>query len=264
MIGFRSGAFFVFASTLTTLAHAEPVTPTLDQCFEAYEGGQRSRHQFELIAAQRAFITCAQARCPSDIRNQCAAWATEVQKDIPTIVIVAKDPEGNDVADVEVRMDGLPYVSKLDGTPLEVDPDLHRFTFVPKRGPPLDTNWVMRAGEKGRVFHITLGRPATKPKPKPAPRPRSPLPYVLGGVGVVGLGMFTYFGLHGRSIQSDLDDRGCKPGCPKDEADEMDRSYLIANVSLVVGLAALGGATYFYFSERSRVGVGLGSVQGRF
>jgi hypothetical protein len=262
VIGRHPATFFVLVSTLTALAHAEPVTPTRDQCFEAYEGGQRSRKKFELIAAQRAFITCAQAKCPADIRKECTAWTAEVDKDIPTIVIVAKDPEGNDLTDVEVRMDGGPFVSKLDGTPLEVDPELHRFRFIPKRGPVLDTSWVMRVGEKGRVFHITLGQPVVKGKP--ATRARSPLPYVLGGVGVVGLGMFTYFGLHGRSIQSDLDDRGCKPGCPKDEADEMDRSYLIANVSLVVGLAALGGATYLYFSDRSHVGVGLGSVRGRF
>lgn len=262
MIGRHPAAFFVFVSTLVTLAQAEPATPTRDQCFEAYEGGQRARKKFELIAAEREFLTCAHAKCPADIRKECTGWAAEVQKDIPSIVIVAKDPDGNDVSDVEVQMDDEPFASKLDGTPRNLDPALHRFRFIPKVGPALDASWVLRVGEKGRVFHITLGQPAAKPKP--APRARSPLPYVLGGVGVVGLGLFTYFGLHGRSIQSDLDDRGCKPGCPKDEVDEMDRSYLIANVSLVVGIAALGGATYFYFSDRSRVGVGLGSVQGRF
>ncbi len=190
---------------------------------------------------------------------------------MPSIVLGAKTPDGRDVVDARVLVDGNLVTQKLDGKPLEIDPGSHRIRFEPASGPGAEKTWLIRQREKGRLVSVTLGSTKVDESGEPGTRPaRSVLPYVLGGVGVVGLGMFTYFGLHGRSIQHDLDDRGCKPSCPKDEADEMDRSYLIANISLGVGLVALGSAGYLYFRERSaapttterRVTVGAGLHRG--
>jgi hypothetical protein len=70
--------------------------------------------------------------------------------------------------------------------------------------------------------------------------------YVLGGVGVVALGSFAAFALSGKSAESAMD--GCKPACTQAQADKMRLRYLLADVSLGVGVAALGVGGYLYFS----------------
>jgi hypothetical protein len=74
---------------------------------------------------------------------------------------------------------------------------------------------------------------------------------VLGGVGVLGLASFAFFGLSGSSKQSDLDSRNCKPNCPQDDVDTIKRNYLIADISLGVGAASLVAASVFYFTRSS-------------
>lgn len=68
--------------------------------------------------------------------------------------------------------------------------------------------------------------------------------WVLGGVGVAGLGVFAGFGLAGRSGQSDLEDR-CSPRCSPAEAKSTKTKYLIADIGLGVGVVSLAAATYF-------------------
>lgn len=250
-------------SVLWSASAAANEPPSRDQCFEAYEGGQRLEKASKLRDAKAAFLTCADRHCPAQIRTDCTRWAEQVQAEQPSVVLVASSADGRDIVDVRVWMDGQILAEKLDGKPLEIDPGEHRFRFEPKGGRAVEASWLIRQREKGRSLSVTLGAPVSAgDRGTENGAKRSVLPYVLGGVGVVGLGMFTYFGLHGRSIQNDLDGRNCKPRCPKDEADEMDRSYLIANVSLGVGLVALGTAGYLYFTERSRVRVGAGVLPG--
>ena len=66
----------------------------------------------------------------------------------------------------------------------------------------------------------------------------------------VGLGGFAYFGYRGLSTKSDLDDQKCKPACPQERVDEGNRQFLIADISLGVGVVALGAATYLWLSHR--------------
>ena len=71
--------------------------------------------------------------------------------------------------------------------------------------------------------------------------------WVLSGVAVVGLGSFTYFGLSGKHQENDLKSH-CAPGCQDSDVDAMYRSYLIADVSLGVSLAAASVAGYLLLS----------------
>ena len=63
--------------------------------------------------------------------------------------------------------------------------------------------------------------------------------YVALGLGTVALGGFALFGISGRNRYDALIDR-CAPNCPEDEAREVRKRLVAADISLVVGLVSLG------------------------
>jgi hypothetical protein len=84
----------------------------------------------------------------------------------------------------------------------------------------------------------------------------------------LGLGGFAVFGGLGRAKQSDLE-RSCEGHCTDHDLSLMKTEYLIGDVSLGVGIAALVGAAVVYFTrpdEKPRtvslVSLDLGTVGG--
>jgi hypothetical protein len=78
-----------------------------------------------------------------------------------------------------------------------------------------------------------------------------PAAVVVGAVGVLGLGGFAYFGLTGKARESQLDS-SCAPRCQQSDADHLRMTYLAADISLGVGVAALGIATWIAVASVSR------------
>jgi hypothetical protein len=64
-------------------------------------------------------------------------------------------------------------------------------------------------------------------------------------VGAVGLASFGFFAIKSHSAKSDLED--CKGRCAADEVDAVRRDQIIADVSLGIGVVALGIAAYLHF-----------------
>src|SRR5439155_8312448 len=116
-----------------------------------------------------------------------------------------KDDKGY-VFDVTVTMDGAVVATQLDGKPIDIDPGAHVFRFVHGNNPPVEQQIIVHAGEKGRSVTASWVTPKATPPPGsetsarreapevPMERPVPKAAYVLGGVGVLGLGAFTYFG----------------------------------------------------------------------
>ena len=73
--------------------------------------------------------------------------------------------------------------------------------------------------------------------PSPS-RPVRPVTYALAGVSLLGFAGFAYFGLTGSSKAQQLE-RDCLPSCTDDQVQPLKTSYLLADISLGVGL--LGG-----------------------
>jgi hypothetical protein len=74
---------------------------------------------------------------------------------------------------------------------------------------------------------------------------------VAGGVGAAGVLGFVVFGAMGHSKQSDLDN-SCGPThtCSKSDVDSIKTKYLLADISLGVGIAGLGaGVALFILSQ---------------
>ena len=65
----------------------------------------------------------------------------------------------------------------------------------------------------------------------------------------VALSSFAYFGLSGHAKQNALDD--CRPGCDSSLRAPLKRDYIAADVSLGVGLVALGLAAWTAIASQS-------------
>ncbi len=169
---------------------------------------------------------------------------------------------------MSVSSDGQQLADKLGGMALEVDPGKHTLRFEHAGAEPVEKKVLIREGEKARVIKVQFGSPeeaaAAQPKQGAASGggaagvdtssggSSKTLAYVLGGVGIVGLGSFAYFGLTGSSQKSDLL-KHCKNNVcdlPQDQIDSkrsaVKTKFLIADVSLGVGVVSLGLATYFF------------------
>jgi hypothetical protein len=239
------------------------------ECAAAYEKSQESRATGKLRDAREALVICAQEACPNFVQTDCAQWLTEVQRELPTIVISVKDKHGDDTVDVKVSMDGEPFLEALDGKGAAVDPGMHKFRFELEGADPIDQQILIRQGQKDRVVEVSFAkRGAQAPEPSPygnatpppeaappadadsgKPGPLRPYAYVAGGVGAAGILGWVAFGAMGRSKESDLRDT-CSPNCPQSEVDSAKTKYLLANISLGLGIAGLGtGVALFFLSQ---------------
>lgn len=214
-------------------------------CVAAHAHGQAERNAGRLQSARSDFISCSTSECPSEIQAECAAFLAEVEAFMASVVFAAIDEQGHDATRVKVSVDGQVLLEKLTGLATTLDPGSHEVTYTWPDGLEQRQTVVVAQGEKNR--RVELRR---EPKPGPAPELRvQPTPvaaYVLAGVGVAALGSFAAFAIAGKSAESDMD--ACKPYCAQSKADKMRLRYLLADISLGVGIVSLGAGGYLYFS----------------
>jgi hypothetical protein len=221
----------------------------------AYVQGQRQRKSAQLLAARESFVVCGQTACPAALRKDCSQWLEEVEAALPSVVVVVRRGQ-QDVRDARLWVDDVEVAQVLDGRSIPLDPGTHRFVVEVEGERPMTRNLLLREGERRRVVPFELVGEA---EPPPAERDWTTLG-VLGGVGALGLGAFGFFALRSHSERGDLE--SCKGHCPQDDVDRVRRDQIIADVSLGVGVVALGAAAYLYFTSPTapvQMGVGGGS-----
>ena len=246
------------ASTWTNAALAEATTQASSTrtCAEAASAGQLRRDEGKLIEARAKFVTCAQPHCPKLIQKDCAQWQAEVEERLPTIVLGAKDDAGKDITVVTVTMDGKPFATRIEGRSIPVDPGAHKFHFEAPGHEPADADAVVREGERARTIQGTLKRPPDPNRPlivEPPMEPTTksgpgPLPWVLGGIGVVGIGAGAAFFVSGLMEREDLRDTCAKQpgGCTREETSGLRTKQTLDIISFSVGGAALVGAIVLF------------------
>ncbi len=248
------------ASLTSTPAPASEPSPA---CFDAYVQGQRLRKQGKLREADVQLLACAQRGCPTAIQSDCAHWAAEIERDLPTVIFMAKDERGQDLTDVLVFVDDDKIADHVDGRATPLDPGPHKVRFETSSR-KIEQRVVVVAGDTNRRIEgdFAAAEPAPSASPAQAPpatpaaapedRPRRRIPVVsivLGAVAGVGAVSFVSFAVAGRSEQS------CAPRCSTGQVDALRRDYAIADVSWITGLAALGGAVYFWLAQPRSVRV---------
>jgi hypothetical protein len=257
---------FVVAACLVAFApirsHAAPPAPAdaKKQCVSAYGESQRLKRDGKLRDAREQLIICAQVSCPASLRNECVPWLSQVEAAMPSVVVEARDLAGRETIAVQIAVDGTLLANKADGRSIDVDPGEHAFRYE-FQDKVIEEKLVIREGEKHRKLHVDFSKlaappaasssspPAVEEPPPPSPLRKVPLlTWILGGVGVAALGSFTAFAVVGKGKENELKS-DCAPNCSRSGVDTMRRDYLIADISLGLGIVALGGAAYFMFAR---------------
>lgn len=122
--------------------------PSLEECVNASEKGDRLRGQSSLRSARGFYLACADPACPTQVREECDRHRGEVEAAIPTVVFAVRD---GDATAVTVLLDDEPLVTMLDGKPVPVDPGEHVFTFRRKGYPEQTQKVLLREGERDRA-----------------------------------------------------------------------------------------------------------------
>jgi hypothetical protein len=245
----------VLASSLAAASASAQAGAT---CVKASESGLDARDRGALRTARAHFVKCAAETCPKAMRVDCARWLDEVEASLPSIVVGAKDARGADLFDVRVKVDGEAVEDVQAGRPFVLDPGPHVVRFERGAPPDVETQDVkvlLRTGERNRAVTATMGAPHRPPIDAGPPVATSggsiPIAtWILGGAGVLALGSFTTFAILGSQEKSRL--RGtCSPACTDADVSTLRTDYVVADISLGVGIVALGLATYFLLTNQS-------------
>ena len=132
-------------------------------CLDASSKGQILRNTHTLVEARDQLQICAQQGCPGVVQSDCATWLAQVESEIPTVIVSAKNGAGAELIDVKVSFDGTPLLNKLDGIAVPVDPGLHAFHFEAADGTARDQTVLVRQGQHDQLVAVVLGSPATAP-----------------------------------------------------------------------------------------------------
>ena len=259
---------FYLLLSLTALGSLLPGTASAAEnpqdCAQAYEKAQEEKTAGRLSGAVAYLKACIALECPAFIREDCVRWMVQTEGALPTVVF-SVEQDGNDVTDVEILCDNKPLTGKLDGKALPIDPGLHAFSFRMPGHVAIERKILAREGERNRIIKvafnsstkllppIALSSTIAKTDRQDAPDPRSGklVPYACTGLGVLGLAGFTTFAILGNSKQGELE-RTCSPNCRPGQVDSVKTKYLLADVSMGVGLVSLGVATYWWVRNHGK------------
>jgi len=274
------------------------------ECAAAYEQSQELRGSGQLVEAEVKLRICSDEACPSFVRTDCSGWLEEVQRDVASIAVTAKDGSGEATTKVKVLLGDTVLAEELSGDPIPLNPGKHTLRFELEGADPIEKKVELDKGDKGHAIEVSFaskggdipdvapyasagadedeGEEPKEEEESGKPGKLRPYAYIAGGVGAAGIITWAVVGAMGKGEESDLRDT-CSPNCAKSKVDSVRTKYLIADISLGVGIAGLGaGVALFFLSQpkgdddssedaarmdldvRSTPGGGFATVSGRF
>jgi hypothetical protein len=251
-------------SAAILLAASPSGATTKQECAAAYEQTQALRGEGALSAAREQALICSRDDCPRVVRADCAAWLGEIERSLPTVVFVVRDEKGDEIADVRVTDGGKPLREKLDGKAVPLDPGAHVLRFEREGSAPVERKVMVHEGDKLVRVEASFKAEA-KPEALPPPAPEAkgkgaPVgAYVLGGVGIVGLGVAATLGILALGERSDLE-KTCAPDCAQGDVDAIRTKLLAADITGGVSIAAIGVATVLLLTAKSGDGPQKGAA----
>jgi hypothetical protein len=283
-------ASLVVAASALTVTRPALAAPTPHDCVASSEEALSFRKQDKLGAAKARLLVCVDPSCPAEIREECARRLPEVTDAIPSVVFDVKDAAGNDMSAVRVSMDGAPLVDHIGAAAVSIDPGEHAFRFDgADASQSVEKRVVIRDGEKNRHLAVVfgpmatsaaaagpvVGTPAAEPTAAPtatfppsAARPpaseqpsahsrssQKTLALVAGGLGIVGIGVGSVFGILTFSTWSKAKNE-CGTSCPPPSQAQSDKDTAtsqatISTVGFVVGSVLVVGGVVLWFKAPS-------------
>jgi hypothetical protein len=251
-------ALLLFSAPLLA---ARPAFADAKSCARAYEDGQRLRTSAQLTEAADKFLYCAGPECPELMHPDCQRRLDEVEAAVPSVVVRV---EPSSELRISVSLD-QGEVRPIDGQALRLNPGAHEVHVTAVGYRPATRRFMVSEGEKLKPLDITLAPLAEQSRVTPEPhgkgdansslapaRPRTTswVPWAItSGVVAAGSAGLLYWGLRGRGAERDLAD--CSPDCSSERVDDVKRDYLLANVSLGVGLSGAAAMAVWYFVRPS-------------
>jgi hypothetical protein len=201
---------------------------------------------------------------PSEDLDAIRAARQELEAQVPRLIIQL----GSETSSVDVLLDGVAVGRSRIGQPLSVDPGTHSVVGVLPGGGRFEEIVDLEVGQTQTIVldipdelrtapPTPPGPPEAAPTPipdsaeghrapAPAERRRSPVPWIVGGIGVASLGTSGVFYALMQRPKRELEDQ-CREGvCPDSSEAQWDRGRLYANLTsgtLIAGAATVGVAT---------------------
>jgi len=249
----------VLAASLASRAARADVT--VEACADSYTKGQEERLAGRLFSARTQFNICKNEACPAAIVQDCKRWVSEVEADLPTVLVTVTDATGKPVPSPSVQIDGVLVSPALLEAPIAVDAGPHVIKCDMAGYQPAELQPALRPEDRKLPVNLVL-RPLASSEPAAvavapeAPRDTAakPLPVTalaFAGVGAIALGTSLYLGLSAKSKYDELKD-ACAPNCPKSAADSVHTRAVISDVALATSIVAFGAAAWFYFSADTK------------
>ncbi len=248
-------AFGLFAA-FPRVGTATPLDPVTAQCVRSFDEAQKLRRTGQLINSRQQLRQCANAQCPLVIAEKCVQWFREVDQALPTIIVVATDPAGNDTAEVRVSVDGKLVAERLDGRPWPIDPGPRLLRFEHRSGKVLEKRLLLTQTHKNRRIKVDFStvdsaKPSGTPaqtsdprKPDPPDRPRRLSPLIYAGFSIAGAGLLvgTITGVVALNKIDGIKESCAEGLCPTEQQDEFRQGATIAHVSTISFITAGAGA----------------------
>jgi hypothetical protein len=228
----------------------------------------------------REAIPLARAAASSERETlaQERAKALEDRLSTLTIRMLGGDPKGTAL---DVRRDGVSVDAAEFGTAIPVDPGTHEVTASsPGQEPWSQTVEVAADGDKAVVEIPALaaassaaGAPEAGSGGKGGSSAQRPIAIAVGAVGLVGIGLGTFFGLSASSSWKDA-----KAECEDypyqcsaeglEQGDSASSKATISTIAFIAGGVALAAGTVLWFTAgsgetKAAIGIGPGSITAR-
>jgi hypothetical protein len=230
-------------------------------CVEAAEAGQRLRKEGHLVSARDRLVVCASPECPEVVSQDCTGWLGQVQRSLASVVIKAYGDD-EPLSDVAVFLDGAELTERAPTATIEVDPGDHVVRCEHAGFAPVEERTHLVEGERGREIACELASLVARAREEAPGETRAPaevpgnggptrggIPWIVwpvGGLGVAGVTAFAVLGLSGKSDESALARPmamgGCAPYCTPSQVDPIRTKFVVADISLAVGIVALAAA----------------------
>jgi serine/threonine-protein kinase len=284
----KQGKFAEACPKFEMSQRVEPAVGTMLYLAECYEKTNRTASSWAMF---REAASLAETSNQIERMKTAQARAARLEPRLAWLTVeVAKDAV---VPGLQLRRNGVLLAPELSGTPTPVDPGevlveaaapghlpYSTKVKVPAKGrvsvpvpalqpapdsAPLAATAVAPQPESSKPEPVSA-TPAAAAPPQSSPAPQaeraSPVPWIVGGVGVVALGVGTVFGLKAIS-NADTARELCPNGQCHDEngqtaADDAHTQATISNVSFVLGAAAVATGVVLYFTLPSKHATQLG------
>ena len=275
-----------FADACPKLEESERIDPgigTLLYLGECYEKTGRTASAW---ATFREAASTAQAQGENDRARIAAARADRLQAGLSKLTVRVAT-ENAQLPSLRVTRDNAPLANSLLGSAIPVDPGKYHLVASADGYDPFEVDVEVAANGESKLLDIPALKASTKPavaagaaatvtpstsgeapatppaegaENAPPPAKSSSLrtaAYITGALGVVGLGVGSYFGVRAISKNSDAEKH-----CPSNNRcdsngvafnDQAKNAAVAANITLAVGAAfVVTGVVLYLTSERKR------------